>query len=64
MIPYKKLVTGKNDALGIHIHDLSFNTFINILGKNINFDPKNKTLCYYIGNKIAKGQIQLINKKK
>ena len=45
----------KNDALGIHINDLNFNIFINILGKNINFNPKSEMLYYYIGNKIARG---------
>jgi len=35
-----------------------------MLGQDINFNPKSKTLCYYIGNKIARGQIQLINKEK
>ena len=60
----QKLVTGKNNALNIYINDLSFNTFIDILGQNINFNLKNKTPCYYIGNKIARGQIQLINKEK
>jgi len=35
-----------------------------MLGKDINFDPKIKTLYYYVSNKIAKGQIQLINEEK
>ena len=35
-----------------------------MLGQNINFNPKSKTLYYYIGDKIVRGQIQLINKEK
>ena len=57
-------MTGKNNALDIYINDLSFNTFIDILGKNISFNPKSKILYYYISNKIARGQIQLVNKEK
>ena len=57
-------MTSKNDALDIYINNLSFNTFVDMLGKDISFNPKSKTLYYYIGNKIAKGQIQLVNKKK
>ena len=53
----QKLVTGKNNALDIYINNLSFNIFIDILGKNINFNPKSETLYYYISNKIARGQI-------
>ena len=53
----RKLVTSKNDALDIYINNLSFNIFIDILGKDINFNPKNEMLYYYIGNKIARGQI-------
>jgi len=64
IISTQKLVTSKNDALNIHINDLSFNTFVDILGKNINFDFKSEMLCYYIGDKITKGQIQLINEEK
>ena len=60
----QKLATSKNNALDIHINNLSFNTFINILGKNISFNLKSKTLYYYVSNKIARGQIQLINKDK
>ena len=48
-------MTGKNNALDIYINNLSFNIFIDILGKDINFNPKNKILCYYINNKVAKG---------
>jgi hypothetical protein len=47
-------VTGTNNALGIHVNDLNFDIFVDILGKDINFDPKSKMLCYYIGDKIAK----------
>ena len=50
-------MTGKNDALGIHVDNLSFNIFVNILGKDINFNPKSETLYYYINNKIARGRI-------
>jgi len=50
----RKLVTSKNDALNIYINNLSFNIFIDILGKDISFNPKSKTLYYYISNKIAK----------
>ena len=35
-----------------------------MLGKDISFDPKSETLYYYIGDKIARGQIQLVNKEK
>ena len=35
-----------------------------MLGKDISFDFKSKILCYYINDKIAGGQIQLINKEK
>ncbi len=59
----RKLVTGKNDTLDIYINDLSFDIFIDMLGKDINFNPKSETL-YYIGDKIVRGQIQLINKEK
>jgi len=48
-------VTGKNDALNIHVDNLSFNIFIDILGQDINFNPKSETLYYYIGDKIARG---------
>ena len=48
-------MTGKNDALGIYINNLSFDIFVDILSKNINFDPKSEMLCYYIGDKIARG---------
>ena len=48
-------MTGKNNALGIYIDNLSFNIFVDILGKDINFNPKSETLYYYIGDKIAKG---------
>ena len=54
----------KNNALDIHVNNLSFNIFVNILSKNISFNPKNKTLYYYIGDKIARGRIQLVNKEK
>ena len=57
-------MTSKNNTLNIHVDDLSFDTFIDILGKNISFDPKSETLYYYISNKIVRGQIQLINKEK
>ena len=57
-------MTSKNNTLNIYINNLSFNTFIDILGKDISFNPKSKTLYYYISNKIAGGQIQLINKEK
>ena len=57
-------MTSKNNALNIYIDDLSFNIFIDMLGKDINFDLKSKTLYYYIGDKIARGQIQLINEEK
>ena len=60
----QKLVTSKNNALDIYINNLSFNIFVDILGQDINFNPKSKILCYYIGDKIARGQIQLINKEK
>ena len=50
----QKLAISKNDALGIYIDNLSFDTFIDILGKDINFNPKSKTLYYYISNKIAR----------
>ena len=60
----RKLVISKNNTLNIYINDLSFDIFINILGQDINFNPKSKTLYYYIGDKIARGQIQLINKEK
>ena len=60
----QKLATSKNNALDIYINNLSFNIFINILGQDINFNPKSKTLYYYISNKIARGRIQLINKEK
>src|ERR1700722_20778506 len=50
----QKLATSKNNALDIHVNNLSFNIFIDILGQDINFNPKSKTLYYYIGNKIAK----------
>ena len=60
----QKLVTSKNNALNIYINNLSFDIFIDILGQNINFNPKSKTLYYYIGDKIAKRQIQFINKEK
>ena len=53
----QKLVTSKNNALDIHINNLSFNIFIDILGKDISFNPKSKILYYYIGNKIAEGRI-------
>ena len=52
-----KLVTSKNDALDIYVNDLSFNTFVNMLSKDISFDPKSEMLYYYIGDKIAGGQI-------
>ena len=57
-------MTSKNNALDIYINNLSFNIFIDMLGKDINFDLKSKTLYYYIGDKIARGQIQLINEEK
>ena len=60
----RKLATNKNNTLDIYVNNLSFNIFVNILSKNISFNPKSKMLYYYIGNKIAKGQIQLINKRK
>ena len=60
----QKLVISKNNALNIYINNLSFDIFIDILGQDINFKPKNKTLCYYISNKIARGRIQFINKEK
>ena len=50
-------MTSKNDALDIHIDDLSFNIFIDMLGKDISFNLKSETLYYYISNKIAGGQI-------
>ena len=50
-------MTSKNNALDIHINNLSFNIFVDILGQDINFNPKSKTLYYYIGDKIARGQI-------
>ena len=64
IILMQKLVINKNTTLNIHINNLSFNIFINILGQDINFNPKSKTLYYYISNKIARGQIQPINKEK
>ena len=64
IIPTRKLVTGKNNALNIYINNLNFNILIDILGQDINFDPKSKMLYYYISNKIARGRIQLINKEK
>ena len=60
----RKLVTSKNNALDIYIDDLSFNIFVDMLGKDISFNPKSEMLCYYVGDKIAGGQIQLINKEK
>ena len=60
----RKLVISKNNTLDIYINNLSFNTFVDILGQDINFNPKSKTLCYYISDKIAGGRIQFINKKK
>ncbi len=48
-------MTSKNDALDIYINNLSFNIFIDILGKNISFNPKSEILYYYIGDKIARG---------
>ena len=35
-----------------------------MLGQYINFNPKSETLYYYISDKIAGGQIQLINEEK
>jgi len=32
IIPTQKLATGKNNALNIHVNNLSFNTFIDMLG--------------------------------
>ena len=57
-------MTSKNNALDIYVNDLSFNIFVDILGKDINFDPKSEMLYYYISNKIARGRIQLINEEK
>ena len=51
----RKLATSKNNALDIYVNNLSFNIFVNILGKDISFNPKSKILYYYIGDKIAKG---------
>ena len=48
-------MTSKNDALDIYINNLSFNIFIDILGKNISFNPKSEILYYYICDKIARG---------
>jgi hypothetical protein len=64
IIPTRKLATGKNDALDIRVDDLSFDTFVDMLGQDINFDPKSETLCYYVGDKIAGGRIQLVNEEK
>ena len=50
-------MTSKNDALDIYVNNLSFNTFIDILGKDISFNFKSEMLYYYIGNKIARGRI-------
>ena len=50
-------MTGKNNALDIYIDDLSFDIFVDMLGKDINFDFKSEMLCYYIGDKIARGWI-------
>ena len=57
-------MTSKNNALNIHVNNLSFNIFIDMLGQDINFNPKSETLYYYISNKIARERIQLINKEK
>ena len=50
-------MTSKNNALDIYVNDLSFNIFVDMLGKDINFDPKSEMLYYYISNKIARGRI-------
>ena len=50
-------MTSKNNALNIHVNNLSFNTFVDILGKDISFNPKSEMLYYYISDKIARGQI-------
>ena len=50
-------MTSKNNALDIHVNNLSFNIFVDMLGKDINFNPKSEMLYYYIGDKIAGGQI-------
>ena len=57
-------MTSKNDTLNIHIDNLSFNIFVDMLNKNISFNSKSEMFCYYVGDKIAGGQIQLVNEEK